>query len=167
MASAQQGDKVTIHFIGSLEDGTIFDSTHDTGECDDESCDTEECESGDCGCGGEEAGPMELTIGGGEFFPQIEEALVGMSVGDKKTVQVPAVEAFGEYDAEKVFTVPRSDLPPDMEPEVGNEYILTNDDEEDFGVTVTEVTAEEVTFDSNHPLAGEDLSFEVELVSIG
>jgi peptidylprolyl isomerase len=110
---------------------------------------------------------MELTIGGGEFFPQIEEALVGMSVGEKKTVQVPAVEAFGEYDAEKVFTVPRSDLPPDMEPEVGSEYILTNDDEEDFGVTVTEVTEEDVTFDSNHPLAGEDLSFEVELVSIG
>ncbi len=167
MAAAQQGDKVTINFVGSLEDGTIFDSTHESGECDDETCDTGDCESEDCGCGCDETGPMELTIGGGEFFPQIEEALVGMSVGEKKTVQVPAVEAFGEYDAEKVFTVPRSDLPADMEPEVGNEYILTNDDEEDFGVTVTEVTAEDVTFDSNHPLAGEDLSFEVELVSIG
>jgi peptidylprolyl isomerase len=167
MAAAQQGDKVTIHFIGSLEDGTIFDSTHESAECDDEACDTDDCDSEDCGCGCDETGPMELVIGGGEFFPQIEEALVGMSVGDKKTVQVPAVEAFGEYDTEKVFTVPRSDLPADMEPEVGNEYILTNDDDEDFGVTVTEVTEEDVTFDSNHPLAGEDLSFEVELVSIG
>jgi peptidylprolyl isomerase len=166
MAVAKQGDKVRINFIGSLEDGTVFDSTHESEECDPGECESDDCGTDDCGCGCEESGPMELTIGGGEFFPQIEEALVGMAVGAKITVQIPAVEAFGEYDAEKVFTVPRSDLPADMDPEVGSEYVLTNDEDEDFGVTVTEVSAEDVTFDANHPLAGQDLSFEVELVEI-
>ena len=166
MAAAKQGDKVKINFVGTLEDGTVFDTTFEAEACDHDECDSEECGTDDCGCGCDEVGPMELTIGGGDFFPQIEEALVGMSAGEKKTVLIPAVEAFGKYDEEKVFTVPRADLPEDMDPEVGNEYVLTNDEEEDFGVTVTEVTPEAVTFDANHPLAGEELSFELELVEI-
>jgi peptidylprolyl isomerase len=166
MAVVKQGDTVRINFVGSLEDGTVFDSTFESDGCESDDCASGDCDTDECGCGEHEAGPMELTIGGGDFFPQIEEALVGMAIGEKKQVTIPAVEAFGEYDAEKVFTVPRSDLPEGMDPEVGNEYVLTNDDEEDFGVTVTEVTAESVSFDANHPLAGEDLTFEVELVEI-
>ena len=166
MAAAKQGDKVTINFVGTLEDGTVFDTTYEAEACEHEECDSEECGTDDCGCGCDETGPMELTIGGGDFFPQIEEALVGMNAGEKKTVLIPAVEAFGDYDEEKVFTVPRNDLPEDMEPEVGNEYVLTNEEEEDIAVVVTEVTDDEVTFDANHPLAGEDLTFEVELVTI-
>ena len=109
---------------------------------------------------------MELTIGEGELFSQVDEALVGMAPGDKKSVIIPAADAFGEYDKEKVFTVPRSDLPEDLQPEVGDELVLTNEDDEDLGVQVVEATEEEVTFDSNHPLAGEDLTFEVTLLEI-
>lgn len=164
MAAVKQGDTVTIHFVGTLDDGTIFDSTREENTCEHDGCETDECGTEGCGC--DEAGPMELTIGGGEFFTQVEEALIGMAVGETKTVQIPAAEAFGEYDPEKVFTVPRSDLPEDMEPEIGHEYVLTNEDEEDIGVIVTEVNDDSVTFDTNHPLAGEDLTFEVELLEI-
>ena len=169
MALAKNGDKVTIDYTGKLEDGTVFDSTIE-GECADDECDSDDCgdDCGDdeCGCGGHESGPMKLTIGEGELFTQIDEALIGMAPGDKKSVTIPAVDAFGEYDKDKVFTVPRSDLPGDLKPEVGDELVLTNEDDEDLGVQVVEVTAEDVTFDSNHPLAGEDLTFEVTLLEI-
>ncbi|RII30335.1 MAG: peptidylprolyl isomerase [Geobacter sp.] len=164
MAQAKNGDKVIINYIGKLEDGTVFDSTLEE-ECDHEGCETDECTDEDCGCGCE-SGPMETTIGEAELFPQIDEALVGMAPGEKKTIVVKAEDAFGEYDKEKVFVVPRSDLPADLKPEVGDELILTNDDDEELGVAVTAATENDVTFDSNHPLAGEDLTFEIELVEI-
>jgi peptidylprolyl isomerase len=173
MAQAKNGDKVKIDYTGKLEDGTVFDSTLEdecsSDECDSEACGDDcgdDCGDEDCGCGGHESGPMELTIGEGELFTQVDEALVGMAPGDTKSVIVPAVDAFGEYDKDKVFTVPRSDLPEDLQPEVGDELVLTNEDDEDLGVQVVEVTAENVTFDSNHPLAGEDLTFEVTLLEI-
>lgn len=169
MAQAKNGDKVKIDYTGKLEDNTIFDSTiegeYPPDECDSVDCD-DECNDDGCGCGGHESGPMELTIGEGELFLQIDEALIGMSPGDKKSVIIPAVDAFGEYDKDKVFTVPRGDLPEDLQPEVGDELVLTNEDDEDLGVQVVEVTEENVTFDSNHPLAGEDLTFEVTLLEI-
>ncbi|MDA8414306.1 MAG: peptidylprolyl isomerase [Desulfobacteraceae bacterium] len=169
MALAKNGDKVKIDFTGSLEDGTVFDSTIE-GVCPPDECDSDDCgddcDDEGCDCGGHESGPMELTIGEGELFSQVDEALVGMAPGDKKSVVIPAVDAFGEYDKDKVFSVPRSDLPEDLQPEVGDELVLTNEDDEDLGVQVVEVTAESVTFDSNHPLAGEDLTFEVTLLEI-
>ena len=162
MAQAQHGDSVRIDYVGTLEDGTIFDSTLPE-ECGDE-CSSDACDDEGCGC---EGGPMEITIGNEDFFPQIEEALVGMSVGEKKSVVVPAAEAFGEYDEQKVFSVPRADLPDDMEVEVGDELILTGEQEdEDLAVTVVEITDEQITFDANHPLAGEDLTFEITLNEI-
>lgn len=164
MAQAKQGDRVKINYTGTLPDGTVFDSTLED-ECDHDECETDDCTDDDCGCGCE-SGPMELTIGAGELFPQIDAALAGMAPGEKKTVVIPAAEAFGEYDQEKVFNVPRSDLPEDLRPEVGDELVLSNDDEEELGVAVVEVSADSVTFDANHPLAGEDLSFEVELLEI-
>ncbi len=169
MAQVQQGDKVKIDYTGKLEDGTIFDSTLEEEcaphECDSDDC-GDECEDEGCGCGGHEFGPMTLTVGEGDLFPQIDEALVGMGPGDKKAVVIPAAEAFGEYDQEKVFTVPRADLPEDLQPEIGDELVLTNEDDEELGVMVTAVTPDSVTFDSNHPLAGEDLTFEVTLLEI-
>ncbi|SNB47361.1 peptidylprolyl isomerase [Geobacter sp. DSM 9736] len=165
MAHAQQGDRVIIDFTGTLSDGTVFDSTIETGNgCSDE-CDADEHASGDCGCGCGE-GPMELTIGAGQLFPQIEEALVGMSPGEKKKVMIPAAEAFGEVDDEKIFTVPRSNLPEGFDPQVGEEMVLSNDEDEEMGVAVIEVTDREVTFNANHPLAGEDLTYELQLVQI-
>jgi peptidylprolyl isomerase len=169
MSKAKKGDKVIINYTGRLADGTVFDSTvedvcgHD--ECDHDECDSDECTDDDCGCGCE-SGPMELTIGAGELFSQIDEALTGMAPGEKKTIVIPAAEAFGEIDREKVFTVPRSDLPEDLNPEVGDELVLGNEDDEELGVAVVGVSADSVTFDANHPLAGEDLSFEVELLEI-
>jgi peptidylprolyl isomerase len=169
MALAKIGDKVRIDYTGTLEDGTVFDSTLED-ECSPDGCDSEECgdecDDDGCGCGGHESGPMELTIGEGDLFSQVDDALIGMAPGEKKSVTIPAVDAFGDYDTDKVFTVPRSDLPEDLQPEVGDELVLTNEDDEDLGVHVVEVTKDSVTFDSNHPLAGEDLTFEVTLLEI-
>lgn len=151
----QPGDRVKINFNGTLEDGTLFDSTYENDTCEDESC----------GCGSE-GGPMELEVGAEEFFPQIEEALVGMSPGDKKTLTIIAADAFGEYDAEMVSTIPRSQFPDDINPVVGDDLELVNDDGEGMVVSVIEVGDVEVTLDANHPLAGENLTFEVELVEI-
>ena len=163
MAKAKNGDSVLFNYVGKLEDGTVFDTTLET-ECTDE-CSTEECDTDDCGCG-HESGPMELVLGSGEFFPAVETALEGMSAGEKKTVVIPAAEAFGEFDAEKVFSVPASDLPEEFDAMVGDELILTGDDDEELGVTVVEITEETITFDANHPLAGQDLTFELELLEI-
>ncbi|HEY6872384.1 MAG TPA: peptidylprolyl isomerase [Geobacteraceae bacterium] len=165
MALAKNGDRVRIDYTGTLADGTVFDSTLEHGECGSDDCDTDEHDSGDCGCGCE-SGPMELTIGAVELFPQIDEALVGMAPGDKKTVVIGVEDAFGEYDEEKVFTVPRGELPDGLTPEVGDEFVLTNEDNEELGVLVVGITDEDVTFDANHPLAGEELTYRVELLEI-
>ena len=156
MAQAKNADRVKINFIGRLDDGSIIDSTYP---------DSEEGCCGDDHCG-HEHGPFELTIGEGEFYVPVEEALVGMQVGEKKTVVVPVDDAFGEFDPENVFSVKRTELPDDLVPEVGLPVEVTGDDDEEYLVTIIEVTDEDVTFDSNHPLAGEELTYEVELMEI-
>ena len=153
MAQVKKGDRVRIIYSGTLQDGTVFDSTHESGGC----------SSDACGCA---EGPRELIVGDGEFLPRIEEELIGMAPGEKKTVIIPAEDALGEYDEENVFAIPRSDLPEDLKPEVGDQIVLINQDNEELPVTVVEVGEENVTFDSNHPLAGEDLTFEIEVVEI-
>lgn len=155
MKQVKHGDRVKFNFNGTLEDGTVFDSTLESDACEDDGC----------GCGGA-GGPMELEIGAEQFFPQIEAALVGMSPGDKKTLTIAADDAFGEYDEEMVSVVPRGQFPADINPAVGDDFELVNDDGESMVVTVIEVDDAEVTLDANHPLAGEDLTFELELVEI-
>ncbi|HEY6006888.1 MAG TPA: peptidylprolyl isomerase [Geobacteraceae bacterium] len=162
MAQAQKNDRVRINFTGTLADGTVFDSTLEREECDD-ACHDEDCHDPGCGC---EPGPVDLTIGAGELFPQLEEALIGMAAGETKKITIAAEDAFGEYDEERVFTVPRADLPDDLDPAVGDELVLSGDDDEEIGVVVVEATPESITFDANHPLAGEDLTYEVELLAI-
>ncbi len=161
MKKVKNGDRVSFDYTGTLEDGTIFDSTLET-DCEDE-CGPDGCSDDSCDCN---SGPMEITLGAEEFFPQIESALIGMKPGESKKVTVPCDEAFGEFDEEKVFTVPRSELPEDLKPEVGDELLLTGDDDEELGVIVVEATPESITFDANHPLAGEDLIFEITLREI-
>ncbi len=158
MAQAQKGDRVRINFTGKLEDGSIFETTLEDADC----CNDEGCEDDDC-C---ESGPMELVIGEEDFFPTVETALIGMVPGETKTVLVPAAEGFGEYETEAVFTVEKHLLPEDLIPEMGMEMVLTGDDDEEVEVTIVDVTETSVTFDANHPLAGEDLTYEVELVEI-
>ena len=161
------GDRVKINFSGTLADGTLFDTTYKTEECadDDCGCDDDNCSDDDCGCGSE-AGPMELEVGAEQFFPQIEEALLGMSTGDKKTLTILAADAFGAYDVEMITTVPRSQFPAEITPMIGDDLELVNEEDEGMIVTVIELDDVEVTLDANHPLAGEDLTFEVELVEI-
>lgn len=170
MAQVKKGDTVRIDFDGKLEDGTVIDSTRTSDCCDDDcGCDSEQdgegCDSEECGCDGE-VGPMELTVGEGDFFELVEAALIGMKPGEKKTVVIPAAEAFGDYDEELVFTVERSELPADLQPEVGAEIVLTDENDECIEVTVVDADEKSLTFDSNHPLAGHDLTYEVELLEI-
>lgn len=167
MAQAEKGNTVTINFTGKLEDGTVFDSTLEDMGCDEDECCDDGCEDDEeCGCGGHESGPMTFVVGEEILFPQIDAAIVGMTPGEKKIVQIAAADAFGEYDKEKIFTVPRSELPEDLVPEVGDELSLSNEDDEELEVVVLETTEDQVTFDANHPLAGENVTFEIELVSI-
>ena len=156
MAQAKKGDKVTINFTGKLEDGSIIDTTFPDAEG--HECSGDECEH--------EHGPMELVIGEADFFIPIEEALVGMAPGEKKTLTIGPDDAFGDYDQENVFSVPRGDFPDDITPEVGQGLEVCGDDEELYMVTVVEVKDDEVSLDTNHPLAGEDLIYEFELVEI-
>ena len=171
MATAKKGDKVIINYTGTLEDGSVFDTTLKDSEC----CEDEGCGCGDadadcgcdddgCGCG--EVGPMELTIGNEDFFPQIEEALIGMAPGEKKTIVIPAEDAFGEYDEEEVFAISREQLTGDLVPEVGMVLELTGDDDEPIEVTVVEINGDSITVDANHPLAGEDITYEIELLEV-
>lgn len=148
MAQAKKGDRVRIRFTGRLEDGTVFDST----DADSQNSDNES--------------PFELTLGEQAFFIPVEEALVGMTPGEKKTVSVPCEDAFGDYDAEYVFTMDRGELPDDLQPEVGMELELTDDQDQSVVVIVTDITDQTLTFDANHPLAGETLIFDIELVEI-
>jgi len=161
MATVKQGDKVRINYTGKLEDGSIFDTTiKEAGCCDD---DSDCCDDDGCGC---ESGPMEMTLGNEDFFPQVEEALVGMAPGEKKTVVIPAEDAFGEYDEDEVFSISREQLTGDIDPEVGMELELTGDDDEPVEVVVVEVSDDTITVDANHPLAGENITYEIELLEI-
>lgn len=154
MAEAKQGDKVTVHYTGRLDDGTVFDSS--------------ECHDHDCGCGsGSESGPLEFTIGEGGVIPGFEQAVLGMTPGDSKTVFIPADQAYGPRMDEMVAEVERSALPDDMAPAVGQQLEVTQEDGHTFPVLITEVTDSMVTLDANHPLAGRDLTFDIKLVTIG
>ncbi|WP_303720542.1 peptidylprolyl isomerase [Malonomonas rubra] len=165
MAQAKKGDRVTINFIGKLEDGSIIDSTYPSAE---EDCDCDEhaahdCNDSDC-C--QDSGPFELVIGEESFYILIEEALIGMQPGEKKTVTISPDDAFGENDPENVFSVPRNEFPDEIEPVVGMGLEVTGEDDDLYMVTVVEVTDEQISLDTNHPLAGETLHYEFELVEI-
>ncbi|WP_305041935.1 FKBP-type peptidyl-prolyl cis-trans isomerase [Geoalkalibacter sp.] len=168
MSQAKNGDRVRLHFIGRLDDGTIFETSED---CLDDDCGCsadDECghDQDDCGC---EPEPLEFTIGGGEVFPAIEQAVIGMQPGETRTVRIEPKDAYGERNEEMVFEVPRADLPPGMDPQEGEMLELAgdeDDDEDGFPVWVAAVSADSVTLDGNHPLAGNALNFEMQLIEI-
>jgi len=149
MAQAKEGDKVKVHYTGRLEGGEVFDSS--------------ECAEDECGC---DTGPMEFTIGEGSVIPGFEEAIIGMSPGESKTVTIPVDDAYGQRIEEMVAVVERANLPPDMTPELGMRLEVTQEDGQVFPVVITEVTDTQVTIDANHPLAGRDLTFDIRLVEI-
>jgi FKBP-type peptidyl-prolyl cis-trans isomerase 2 len=141
MQQAKSGDTVKVHYSGRLTDGTTFDSS-----------------------AGRE--PLEFKVGNGDVIKGFDEGVTGMAVGDKKTVHIPADEAYGQKEEERIVQFPRANFPPDMEPEVGMQLNMTNGGGQVIPVIIIGMDEENVTLDANHPLAGHDLIFDIELVDI-
>ena len=142
MQQVKQGDKVNVHYHGKLTDGSTFDSSE-----------------------GRE--PLSFVAGTGQVIKGFDEAVLDMNVGDKKTVNIPVAHAYGERNDDMVMEYPISDFPADMKPEIGMELQMGDNSGNVFPVVIVEVGDEIVLLDANHPLAGQDLVFEIELVSIG
>jgi peptidylprolyl isomerase len=138
MSQVKDGDTVKVHYTGTLEDGTVFDSS-------------------------EGRDPLEFTLGQGQLIGGFEKTVLGMTAGESRTVNIPAEEAYGPYRDEMVLAVPRSQFPPDMSPEPGMQMQVGQDDGQGMMVTITQITDEEVTLDANHPLAGKTLTFAIRL----
>ena len=141
MTQVKPGDTVRIHYTGTLADGATFDSS---------------------------AGrdPLEFTVGSGQIIPGLDAAIPGMTVGDKKTVQVPADMAYGQPDPNARQAVPRAEIPAEIPLDPGTQLQMQTPQGQVLPVTVAEVSDTEVVLDANHPLAGKDLTFAIELVAI-
>jgi peptidylprolyl isomerase len=141
MLTAKNGDTVKVAYTGKFEDGTVFDSSA-------------------------EHGPMEFTIGKGQVVPGFENAIIGMELGDLKTATIAAGDAYGEHREDLLLVVDRDKLPADLNPAVGEQLELRRPDGQAILVTIAEVTDTNITLDANHPLAGKNLVFEIELKAI-
>jgi len=141
LATAKTGDTVRVHYTGSLTDGTVFDSSR-------------------------EREPLSFQVGAGQVIPGFNDAVEGMEVGDKIDVTVESKDAYGDYREDFVINVNPTDIPDEIDPEVGMDLQLHQEDGGAIPVKITEVTDDAVTLDANHPLAGKDLKFEIELVGI-
>ena len=141
MSTIKDGSTVKVHYTGQLKDGSVFDSSI-------------------------QKDPLEFTMGQGQLIPGFEKAIEGLGVGDKTTAEIPAAEAYGEPNSQMVVEVEKAQLPEDLEPEVGVQLQLNQPDGQAIPVQITAVTEDKVTLDANHPLAGQDLTFEIEVVEI-
>jgi len=169
MAQAKTGDKVTVHYTGTLEDGSVFDSSegsveqqHDHECC----CSSNKSDGGGCGSEREGTEPLEFVIGAGQLIPKFEAAVIGLEPGESVTVSIPADEAYGQRAEEMVAVLERSEIPADINPEPGHQMEVILEDGSPLPVLVTEVTETTITLDGNHPLAGRDLTFAIRLVDI-
>jgi FKBP-type peptidyl-prolyl cis-trans isomerase 2 len=141
MNDVKAGDTVRIHYTGTLDDGSTFDSS-----------------SG--------RDPLEFTVGSGQIISGLDNAVPGMSVGEKKVVEVPHDEAYGPHNPQAQQTIPRETIPDDIPVDPGTRLQMRTQDGREVAVTVVESDEEKVLLDANHPLAGKDLTFEIELVEI-
>lgn len=139
MRQAQNGDTVRIHYTGTLEDGTVFDSSR-------------------------QRDPLEFTLGQGKLIPGFETGVIGMTQGAKKTVTIAPEDGYGEHHEAMVATIDRSDIPEDLKPEIGQQLQVSRPDGKTFNVILTGMDETSITVDANHPLAGKTLKFELELV---
>jgi peptidylprolyl isomerase len=135
------GDTVRVHYTGTLADGSVFDSS-------------------------DGRDPLEFVVGSGQVIPGFDAAVSDLEVGDTATVTIVAADAYGEHSDEGMQTFPRDAFPPDASPEVGWAVELSAPDGQRVPATVAEVTDESITLDFNHPLAGQDLTFEITLVEV-
>lgn len=141
MQQAKKGDTVKIHYHGKLTDGTTFDSSK-----------------------GRE--PLEFELGSGMVIAGFDNGVTGMTVGETKTINIPAAEAYGEANPEMILEYPRNQFPADLVPEIGMQLVMHNGAVQQFNVTIVELKEESVKLDANHPLAGKELIFDLELVEI-
>lgn len=141
MTQVKTGDTVGIHYTGTLLDGTTFDSS-------------------------EGRDPLEFEVGSGQIIPGLDEALSGMAVGDKKTVDVPCGQAYGPINPEMRKAVPREGIPADVPLDIGTQLNVETPEGQAMQVMVVAVDEATVTIDANHPLAGQDLKFDIEVMSI-
>lgn len=141
MSKAQKGDTVKVHYVGKLKNGEVFDSSYDRE-------------------------PLEFTIGGGQLIKGFDNAVEGMEEGEKKTVTIPADEAYGPYREDMIIEVGKENLPEGLEPQVNQQLYMEDAQGQTLIVTVTEILENSIKLDANHPLAGKDLVFDIELVSI-
>lgn len=139
MTEVKKGDNVKVHYTGKLNDGTVFDSSE----------------------GGE---PLEFAVGSGQVIAGFEEGVVGMKVGESKVIEIPVEKAYGERNDAMVIQAPIEQVPPDLNPELGMRLEMGGANGEILRVVVTEITDNHITLDANPPLAGKDLTFEVEVV---
>ncbi|GAB3957578.1 peptidylprolyl isomerase [Spirosoma harenae] len=142
MAQAKSGDTVQVHYTGTLTDGTIFDSS-------------------------EGRTPLEFTVGSGQVIKGFDEGVAGMNQGDKKRINIPVEDAYGPTNEDMIFTLNRTDIPDDIPLELGMTLNMHEDgNPRPIPVIVRDLTDTTVTLDANHPLAGQELTFEVELVGV-
>ena len=141
MSEAKNGDTVKVYYTGTLEDGTVFDSS-------------------------KERDPLQFTLGKGQLIKGFEEAVIGMSVGETKSVRIPSDEAYGSHREDLLLKFNKSDFPPDIEPKGGLVINLVSPDGRNLLATITEISGDSVTLDANHPLAGKDLTFNIDLVEV-
>ena len=139
--TAQHGDTVKVHYTGKLDDGTVFDSSTDRD-------------------------PLEFTIGEGLVIPGFERAVIGMNPGDSRTELIPNEQAYGPHLEEMVVVVDRQQMPAEIEPIVGQQLEVQQPSGQVIPVVITELSDQAVTLDANHPLAGENLTFDIQLVEI-
>lgn len=157
MAQAKNGDRVRVHYTGTLDDGSVFDSSEGfVDKCDDEGC----------GCESHATGPLEFVIGQGSLIPKFEESVSGLEPGQSVQVKIPAADAYGQRAEEMVAVIERSEIPDGITPEAGQQMEVILQDGTPLPVLITEVTDTTVTLDANHPLAGMDLTFDIRLVEI-
>lgn len=142
MAKVKIGDKVKVLYHGKLEDGTTFDSSE-----------------------GRE--PLSFTVGQGQVIKGFEKAVEGMEPGEKKTVRISVEDAYGHVDKENFIEFSKEELPEDLKPEVGLELHLSDNEGNNYPVVISEIRHDSIILDANHPLAGKNLIFDIELVSIG
>lgn len=142
MTVAENGNTVKVHYTGKLKDGTVFDSSLQRNE------------------------PLEFTLGQGNMIAGFEQAVTGMKVGDTKVADIPVDHAYGQKRDDMVLEVPKNDVPENINPEVGQRLAVQQKDGQSIPVTVTNITDSSITLDANHPLAGKDLVFEIELLDV-
>ncbi len=141
MAEAKKGDTVRVHYTGKLADGTVFDTS-------------------------KERHPLKFTLGNGQVIAGFEQAVIGMNPGDSKTIRIPPDQAYGEHRKDLVITFSRNQLPQGMDPQVGQRLELTQENDQTVLTTIVAVNDTDLLLDANHPLAGKELTFDLQLGAI-